>query len=195
MKLIVGLGNPGSKYAHTRHNVGWEVIDRLADKLDVRVITNRSHGLTGQCFYGGEKLLLIKPLTYMNLSGECVGPLMDYYKLEPEDVIVICDDVNLPLGQLRVRGKGSPGGHNGLENIIYHLQSQDFPRIRCGVGPQPLQMDLVDFVLSHFTAEEDKLLIPAEEKAAEAALCLIQDGLPAAMNQFNQRIKTDGKEL
>ena len=156
MKLIVGLGNPGRKYEHTRHNVGYEVLDLLAKELDVNVIVNRSRGLTGTGYFQGERIMLVKPLTYMNLSGECVGPLMDYYRLEPEDVIVICDDVNLLLGQLRIRRKGSSGGHNGLENIEFHLQSQDYPRIRCGVGTDPAPADLVNFVLGHFTAEEDR---------------------------------------
>ena len=195
MKLIAGLGNPGDKYDLTRHNVGWHAIDALARFLDCRVYVNRSSGLTGTAYYEGEKLLLVKPLTYMNLSGECLAPLAAYYKLAPEDVLVICDDVNLPLGQLRLRKGGSAGGHNGLKSIIERLGSDQFPRIRIGVGPQPAGMDLVEFVLRTLSAGEQKEAAAAEERAAKAALLAVKNGLGAAMNEYNQRIRPDGEKL
>ncbi len=195
MKMIVGLGNPGSKYENTRHNVGFHVLDLLEKELNIRIYINRGGGLTGQGFFGSEKILLVKPLTFMNLSGECVGPLASYYKLPPEEILVICDDVNLPLGQLRIREKGSAGGHNGLKDIIRHLGSDAFPRLRLGVGPQPEGLDLVDFVLMQFTAEEKSRCTEAEERAARAARMWLEQGTAAAMNAFNQRIKPDGQKL
>ena len=193
MKLIVGLGNPGQKYDNTRHNVGFHALDELARKLDGRIYINRNGGLFGQTLFEGEKLLLAKPLTFMNLSGECVGPLAAYYKLAPEEVLVLCDDVNLPLGQLRVRKGGSAGGHNGLKNIIEHLGSDAFPRIRLGVGPQPAGLDLVDFVLMQFSGSEQTAAAEEEKRAADAALLFLKEGAGAAMNRFNQRIKADGR--
>ncbi len=195
MKMIVGLGNPGSKYENTRHNMGFHVLDLLEKELNIRIYINRGGGLTGQGFFGSEKILLVKPLTFMNLSGECVGPLASYYKLPPEEILVICDDVNLPLGQLRIREKGSAGGHNGLKDIIRHLGSDAFPRLRLGVGPQPEGLDLVDFVLMQFTAEEKSRCTEAEERAARAARMWLEQGTAAAMNAFNQRIKPDGQKL
>ncbi len=195
MKLIVGLGNPGQKYDNTRHNVGFHALDELARKLDCRIYINRNGGLCGQTLFEGEKLLLAKPLTFMNLSGECVGPLAAYYKLAPEEVLVLCDDVNLPLGQLRVRKGGSAGGHNGLKNIIEHLGSDAFPRIRLGVGPQPAGLDLVDFVLMQFSGGEQTAAAEEEKRAADAALLFLKEGAGAAMNRYNQRIKADGREL
>ena len=195
MKLIVGLGNPGQKYDNTRHNVGFHALDELARRLDCRIYINRNGGLCGQTLFGGEKLLLVKPLTFMNLSGECVGPLAAYYRLAPSDVLVLCDDVNLPLGQLRVRKGGSAGGHNGLKNIILHLNSDAFPRIRLGVGSQPPGLDLVDFVLMPLSAGEKTEAGREEELAAEAALTFLKEGAEAAMNRYNQRIKADGQKL
>ncbi len=195
MKIIAGLGNPGSRYDNTRHNVGFHVLDRLSEALDIRIYINRGGGLTGQGFFAGEKILLIKPLTYMNLSGECIGPLASFYKLAPEDVMIVCDDVNLPLGQLRLRTKGRAGGHNGLEDVIRHLGSDAFPRLRVGVGPQPPQIDLVDFVLMPFSAEEKKLCAEAEDRAAKAVRVWLEQGMGAAMNAFNQRIQADGQKL
>ena len=195
MKMIVGLGNPGSKYENTRHNMGVHVLDLLEKELNIRVYINRGGGLTGQGFFGSEKILLVKPLTFMNLSGECVGPLASYYKLPPEEILVICDDVNLPLGQLRIREKGSAGGHNGLKDIIRHLGSDAFPRLRIGVGPPPEGLDLVDFVLMQFSAEEKSRCAEAEERAARAARMWLEQGTAAAMNAFNQRIKPDGQKL
>ena len=185
MKMIVGLGNPGRKYAGTRHNTGFETLDRIAERNGIRVTTNRQKGLVGSGIIGGEKAILVKPMTYMNLSGECVRPIADYYKIAPEDIIVICDDVYLEIGQIRVRGRGSAGGHNGLKNIIERLGSSDFRRVRVGVGRKPDQMDLADFVLGHIPKEFEKEAAEARERAAEAAESLITDGLEKTMNRFN----------
>ena len=188
MKMIAGLGNPGQTYDNTRHNVGWHVLDNIARLADIRIYINRNNGLTGSGFYEGEKLLLVKPLTYMNLSGECISSLARYYKLAPEDILVVCDDVYLPLGQLRLRRSGSDGGHNGLKNIIQLLGSQDFPRLRLGVGPQPEGMDLIDFVLRQISGEESKACRTAEENAARAALLWVSQGIGPAMNEYNKKI-------
>lgn len=195
MKIIVGLGNPGKKYENTRHNIGFETLDILAEDLGIKVNVNRYHGLTGQGILGTEKVLLVKPLTYMNLSGECVQPLAAYYKLAPEDVLVICDDVNLPMGQLRIRLKGSAGGHNGLKSIIGRFGSDAFPRIRCGVGGAPEGMDLVDLVLAHYGSAEEKAVKAEEKLAAEAARCFLEYGAAKAMNDYNKRISIDGEKL
>lgn len=193
--MIVGLGNPGRKYEGTRHNIGWDVIDLLAEELGSRVIVNRSGGLTGTAVLEGEKLLLVKPLTYMNLSGDCVQPLAAYYRLAPEDILVICDDINLPLGQLRIRVKGSAGGHNGLKSIIARLGSDAFPRIRCGVGAAPEVMELADYVLGHFSGSEEKTIREEKQLAAAAARCFVTEGAAKAMNEYNKRITEDGEKL
>ena len=195
MKIIAGLGNPGGQYDNTRHNVGWHALEEIARLTDIRVYINRNNGLTGSGFYQGEKLLLVKPLTYMNLSGECIASLARYYKLAPEDILIICDDVYLPLGQLRLRKSGSDGGHNGLKNIIQLLGSQDFPRLRLGVGPQPEGVDLIDFVLRQMTAEERTACGEAEKNAARAALLWATQGPGPAMNQYNKRIESHGEKL
>ena len=188
MKLIAGLGNPGRQYENTRHNVGWRAMDEIARLTGIRIYVNRNGGLTGSGFYKGEKLLLAKPLTYMNLSGECIAPLSRYYKIAPEDVFVICDDVYLPLGQLRLRRSGTDGGHNGLKNIIQMLGSKEFPRLRIGVGPQPEGVDLVDFVLRQIPEELRKPLADAETRAAQAALLWAEQGPGPAMNVYNKKV-------
>lgn len=189
MKLIAGLGNPGQQYDNTRHNAGWHALDELARLSGIRIYVNRNGGLTGSGFYKGEKLLLVKPLTYMNLSGECIGTLARYYKIPPEDVFVICDDVYLPAGQLRIRRSGTDGGHNGLKNIIQMLGSQEFPRLRIGVGPQPEGVDLIDFVLRQIPESLQKPLAEAEVRAAQAALLWAEQGIGLAMNQYNKKIE------
>ncbi len=194
MKMIVGLGNPGAKYEHTRHNIGWQTVDVLAEQAGIRVNVNRSRGLTGMGLLGGEKVLLVKPLTYMNLSGECVSPLAAYHRIPPEDILVVCDDVNLALGRLRVRKKGSAGGHNGLENLILCLGSNAFPRIRCGCGMKPLQWDLADFVLARLTAEEEKAVAAEVRRAADAALVFLTHGADEAMNLFNRDPEEEEKK-
>lgn len=187
MKMIVGLGNPGRKYEKTRHNVGWEALDRVAEATGIRVNVNRYHGLTGMGLFGGEKLILVKPLTYMNLSGNCVQPLAAYYKIPPEDILVLCDDVNLPLGRLRFRKSGSAGGHNGLKSIIGRLGSDAFPRLRLGVGGPPEGIDLISHVLMPFFGEDEKKAEELEKTAADAVLCFLKDGPDRVMNEYNKK--------
>ena len=146
MKVIVGLGNPGKKYDNTRHNIGFEALDYIADKEGISINTGKHKALIGTGYMGGEKVLLVKPQTFMNLSGESLRPIMDFYKLEPEDFIIIHDDIDLDVGRLRIRRKGSAGGHNGLKSIISHLGSMDFPRVKIGVGEKPKGYDLADYV-------------------------------------------------
>lgn len=189
MKVIVGLGNPDRKYHGTRHNIGFQAIDYLADKYRITVDTKKHRGLTGKGFVEGQKVILVKPQTYMNLSGECLRQIMDFYKLEPEDFIVIYDDINLDVGQLRIRKKGSAGGHNGIKSIISHLGSQDFPRIRIGVGEKPKEYDLVDYVLGHFSKEELKIYDEIMPNVAGAVELMVWDDIDQAMNQYNKKVK------
>ena len=187
MYLIVGLGNPGSKYANTRHNVGWMAIDRLADDLGVSVDRNKFHALTAQAVLGGEKVLLMKPMTYMNNSGEAVEDAASFYKIPPENIIVISDDISLNPGKMRIRRSGSAGGHNGLKSIIQCVGSDAFPRIRIGIGSKPHpEMDLADFVLSRFIEEETKALQEPLENAGKAAELILKGDVQEAMNLYNR---------
>ena len=184
--LIVGLGNPGDNYVRTRHNVGFRAADALAAALGVKIDRAKYRGLTAQAVWQGQKLLLLKPQTFMNLSGLSVMDATRFYKLPPERVIVLFDDISLDVGRLRVRADGSAGGHNGIKSIIGSLNSQSFPRVQIGVGAKPHpDYDLADWVLSNFTQEEEKLLGPAVERGAEAALEIIRSGVPSAANRFN----------
>ena len=184
--LIVGLGNPGKEYAHTRHNCGFRALDLLSDKLGCKVDKGKFQGLYGQCVYEGKKLFLLKPMTYMNLSGRSVLQLSAYFGIPPQRIIVLFDDISLPPGRLRIRGDGSAGGHNGIKSIIQELGSQDFPRVKIGVGAKPNpEFDLADWVLSAFTASEEKALKSALERAADAALYLMEHGLQETANRFN----------
>ena len=184
--LIVGLGNPGKEYAHTRHNCGFRALDILAEKLGCRVDKGKFQGLYGQCNWQGRKLLLLKPQTFMNLSGRSVLQLSAYYNVPPQRIIVLFDDISLEPGRLRIRADGSAGGHNGIKSIISELGSQDFPRVKIGVGGKPHpDADLADWVLSGFTAQEEKALSTALERSADAALCIIEKGVPEAANRFN----------
>jgi PTH1 family peptidyl-tRNA hydrolase len=184
--LIVGLGNPGKDYTRTRHNCGFRALDILADKLKCKVDKGKFQGLYGQCAYQGRKLLLLKPQTYMNLSGKSVLQLSAYFHVPPQRIIVMFDDISLEPGRLRVRPDGSAGGHNGIKSIIQEVGSQDFPRVKIGVGAKPNpEYDLADWVLSSFSASEEKALGPALERAADAALCIIEKGVPEAANRFN----------
>ncbi|MDE6625552.1 MAG: aminoacyl-tRNA hydrolase [Lachnospiraceae bacterium] len=185
MKLIVGLGNPTVKYDKTRHNVGFEVIDRLVDKYNISLDVSKHKGIYGKGKIEGLTVILLKPMTYMNLSGESIREVANYYKILPEDIIVIYDDINLDVGRLRIREKGSAGGHNGIKNIISQLGTEEFPRIRIGVGMKPPKMELVDYVLSRFSQEEQSLMDQGYERACEALKLLLADDIPAAMNQFN----------
>ena len=184
--LIVGLGNPGREYEKTRHNCGFRAIDVLAQKLSCSVDKGKFQGLYGQCSYHGAKLLLLKPQTFMNLSGRSILQLSAFFKIPPQRIIVLFDDISLPPGRLRIRANGSAGGHNGIKSIIQELGSQDFPRVKIGVGAKPHpDYDLADWVLSAFSAAEEKELVPALERAADAALCIIDEGTAAASNRFS----------
>ena len=186
MHIIVGLGNPGREYARTRHNVGFDVIDVLSEKLDIPVNRSARHGLTGSGLVGGEKVLLVKPQTYMNLSGQCVSELVAFYKPDMADLLVIYDDIDLPLGKLRLRRDGSAGTHNGMRSIIGLLGRQDFPRLRVGVGSRPEGWELADWVLSHYATEEERRTqFDAFLLAADTAMDLIRNGPESAMRTAN----------
>lgn len=185
MFVIAGLGNPGTKYAGTRHNIGFITIDYLSQQLNISVNKIKHKALVGEGYVGTEKVLLVKPQTYMNLSGESILDVVEYYKLPMENLIVIYDDVDLAKGALRIRPKGSAGSHNGMKSIIYLLNRDDFPRIRIGIGKQPEYMDLADYVTSKFSKDEIPIMAQAAEKAAEAAQEIILKGIASAMNKFN----------
>ena len=188
MRLIVGLGNPGEKYSHTRHNVGFDVIDILSQKLDIPVKKLKCRATLGEGMIGGEKIVLIKPQTFMNLSGLTVSDALSWYKAEPKDVLLIVDDIDLPLGQVRIRAKGGPGTHNGLRHIVQCTGTGDFPRVRVGVGAPPPEWDLADWVLSKYADEAArKTAFDAYTLAAEAALCWAEHGIDLAMNRYNKR--------
>ena len=193
MYIIAGLGNPGKEYAGTRHNAGFAVIDALADKYNIDVDTAKHKGLIGKGIIDGQKVILVKPLTYMNLSGECIREVMDYYKADIDDLIVIFDDISLEPGRLRLRAKGSAGGHNGIKNIIAQLGSDKFKRIRVGVGEKPKNWDLADYVLSPFSKEERTQVDEAIRHAADALEMILQDDIDSAMNKYNK--KTPVKEV
>ncbi len=189
MFLIAGLGNPKKEYDNTRHNVGFTLIDAFADKYGISVGDVKNRALTGRGMIGGQKVLLAKPLTFMNASGESVRPLADYYKIDTsKELIVISDDISLPPGQIRVRKRGSAGGHNGLKNIIQHLGSEEFQRIRIGVGGKPEGYDLVDYVLGHFSREEQPFIREGIEKAMQAVEMMLAGNTDQAMNTFNRKV-------
>lgn len=184
--IIVGLGNMGNQYDHTRHNVGFDVIDQLADSLDLPVQRLKFKALTNTATLGGEKVLLMKPVTFMNLSGEAVEPAAAFYKVPSDHIIVLSDEVALPPGKLRVRPSGSAGGHNGLKNIIAHLHSDQFPRIRIGVGGKPHpDYDMADWVLGKPQGEDREKIDEAVKRAAQAVECYIREGPDRAMGKFN----------
>ena len=184
--LIVGLGNPGREYEKTRHNAGFRAIDALADKLGCRIDKGKFQGLYGQVNYNGKKLMLLKPQTFMNLSGRSVLQLSAYFNIPPARIIVMFDDISLAPGRLRVRADGSAGGHNGIKSIIQEVGSQSFPRVKIGVGAKPTpEFDLADWVLSTFSAQEEKALKNALDWAGEAALAIIDHGVPEAANRYN----------
>ena len=186
MYIIVGLGNPGKEYAHTRHNVGFETIDILADRMGIEVEEKKHKGLCGKGILAGQKVILLKPQTYMNLSGDSVSEMAQFYKIPPENIIVINDDISLDVGIIRVRPKGSAGGHNGLKSIIYRLNSDTFPRVKMGVGaPKHEDYDLADFVLGRFTKEEIPVMEDAIVKAEKAVAEIIKNGVQSAMNKYN----------
>lgn len=184
--LLVCLGNYGKKYENTRHNIGFLAAERLIEKRDLKCNRLRFRALTEIIDFGGKKVLLMMPQTYMNLSGEAAGEAARFYKVPPERVLVISDDVSLPLGKLRVRGSGSAGGHNGIKNIIAHLGTDQFPRVKVGVGAPPNpEYDMVDWVVGGFSADERKTVDAALDRALDAAECVIAQGVTEAQNRYN----------
>ena len=184
--LIVGLGNPGKEYERTRHNAGFRAIDILAGRLGCKLDKSKFQGLYGQTTYNSMKLFLLKPQTFMNLSGRSVLQLSAYFNIPPQRIIVLFDDISLPPGRLRIRGDGSAGGHNGIKSIIAELGSQDFPRVKIGVGAKPNpEYDLAAWVLSSFSASEEKALMPALGWAGDAALAIMDTGVSQAANRYN----------
>lgn len=189
MYLIVGLGNPRKEYENTRHNIGFDVIDCIAKQENIDVLEKKHKAVIGKGYLEGQKVILAKPQTFMNLSGESVRELVDYYKLDETcDIIVISDDISLDVGQIRIRKKGSAGGHNGLKNIIAHLGHDTFMRIKMGVGEKPKGYDLADYVLGHFNKEERKIMEDATERAFQAIRMIIREDVDAAMNQYNRKV-------
>ena len=184
--LLVCLGNPGKEYENTRHNIGFMAADELARREGVKVNKLRYRALTGEVRAGGQRVLVLKPQTYMNLRGEAVKLAGGFYKIPPDHVLVVSDDVALPLGKLRIRAGGSAGGHNGLKNIIAHLGTEQFPRIRVGVGaPEHPEFEMIDWVIGKFSQQERKLADEAVKRAVDAALCVMEQGIQEAQNRFN----------
>ena len=194
MYIIAGLGNPGQPYEGTRHNAGFDVIDVLAEAYNISVDYRKNRALIGKGIIEGQKVILAKPQTYMNLSGESIRGLVDYYKVDEEsELIVIYDDVSLDPGQIRIRKKGSAGGHNGIKSIIAHLGTEVFPRVKVGVGQKPRQYDLADYVLGHFSSEEREQMAEGYRHAAEAVKYMVTDRVDEAMNEYNRKVRP--KEL
>ena len=190
MYIIVGLGNPTSKYDGTRHNIGFKVIDEIGEKYNISIDIKKHKALIGKGVIEGEKVVLVKPQTYMNLSGESLREVVDFYKIdEEEQLIVIYDDISLDVGQLRLRKKGSAGGHNGIKSIVQHLGTQVFPRIKVGVGDKPAHMDLADHVLGHFSKDEQPQVEEGCKNSVEAVVDILKEGMDYAMNQWNGKKK------
>lgn len=188
MYIVVGLGNPGKKYENTRHNIGFELVDYLARKFGIKVEKIKHKALIGEFLYEGEKIVLVKPQTYMNLSGESVLSIVNYYNIELERLVVVYDDIDIPLGNVRIRKSGSAGSHNGMKDIIYKLKNDSFPRIRIGVGkPQNKNIDLKDFVLSGYSKAEVPLMEEAVISSAEAILTMLKSNIDIAMNLYNSK--------
>ena len=186
MKIIVGLGNPGNEYAKTRHNVGFMLVDALAEHLNINLWKDKFNAQIAEGRIGTEKILLVKPQTYMNNSGEAVGPLMRWYKVTPEDIIVAHDDMDIPAGTIRIRKKGSSGGHNGIKSLIAHLGSENFPRVKVGVGTKPNpEYDLAAWVLGRFPKEQEADLKSALEHATAAVRLIVSGKIDEAMNKYN----------
>lgn len=192
MYIIAGLGNPTAQYQGTRHNVGFDVIDKLADRYNISVEGRKSRAFVGKGIIEGQKVLLVKPQTFMNLSGESIRGLVDYYKIDSEtELLVIYDDISLDVGQLRIRKKGSAGGHNGIKNIIAQLDTQVFARIKVGVGEKPKGYDLADYVLGHFSKAEREMMEEGYDNAIEAIKLFLQDDIDQAMNLYNRKAKVE----
>lgn len=192
MYIIVGLGNPTPEYKGTRHNVGFEVVGILADRFDIETDAIKHKALFGRGVIEGNKAILAMPQTYMNLSGESVRQLVDYYRIDiSRELIVVYDDINLKPGQIRIRKAGSAGGHNGMKNIISHLGTEEFIRVRIGVGEKPKGYDLADYVTGHFTKDEKQIMESAYINGAESVVSIMNDGIDAAMNRFNRTVKEE----
>ena len=188
MFLIAGLGNPDKKYEKTRHNIGFDTVDALAEKYNISITEKKHKALCGSGVIEGVKVILAKPQTYMNLSGESIAEIVNFYKLDPEsEMLIIFDDISLAPGNIRVRKKGSAGGHNGIKNIIQELGTQKFVRIKVGVGAKPQGWDLADYVLGRFGSEDRKLVDEAQDRACKAVELILSDGPDAAMNEFNKK--------
>ena len=189
MYIIAGLGNPTAQYEGTRHNVGFDVIDVIAKQYNISVDVRKSRAFIGKGMIEGQKVILVKPQTYMNLSGESIRGLVDYYKIDPEnELVVIYDDVSLDVGQLRIRKKGSAGGHNGIKNIIAHLGTQIFPRIKVGVGEKPKKYDLADYVLGHFSKGAKEQMEEGYHNAMRAVELMLTGRIDEAMNEYNRKV-------
>ncbi|GGE54031.1 peptidyl-tRNA hydrolase [Pullulanibacillus camelliae] len=186
MKLIAGLGNPGSEYVHTRHNIGFEVIERLADKENIPLSRSKYNALYGKGEIQGEEVLLVKPLTYMNLSGEAIAPFMNFFKIPIEDMMIIYDDMDLAVGKIRLRLKGSAGGHNGMKSIIQHLGTSEFKRTRVGIGRPDGRQPVIDYVLQKFSEEEEPIIAEVIEKAAMACGEWCSEPFDKVMNKYNR---------
>ena len=193
MYIIAGLGNPGRKYEGTKHNIGFITVDALADRHDIKINKIKHKALVGEGFISGQKVLLVKPQTYMNLSGESLREIVDYYDIAIEDLIVIYDDLDVEIGGLRVRKKGSAGSHNGMKSIVQHLGSKDFPRVRVGIG-QSKGADWKDFVLSKTSKTEEAILAESVKNAALAVECILSEGIDKAMNLYNIKPEAKRKE-
>jgi len=190
MKIFVGLGNPGAEYAKTKHNVGFMLADKLAEKLAAQKDwREKFNALVTESFFNGEKILIVKPQTFMNLSGEAVAPIANFYKICAEDLIVAHDDMDLPLGKIRLRPKGSGGGHHGIESIIQHLGEQNFPRVRIGVGRPPQNWTVNHHVLSPFNQDDAEIISKTVAELVPAVLCIFSEGINNAMNKFNPKRK------
>lgn len=188
MFIVVGLGNPTKEYEGTRHNVGFDVIDAIADKYNISVTERKNRAFCGKGIIEGQKVILAKPQTYMNLSGESVRGLVDYYKVDEEtELLIIFDDISLDVGQLRIRKKGSAGGHNGIKSIIQHLGTNVFQRIKVGVGEKPKDYDLVDYVLGHFSKDEREVMAGGYKQAVQAVELIVRGEIDAAMNEYNKK--------
>jgi len=187
MHIIIGLGNPTREYEGTRHNIGFDVITRIAEDYHILLDFKKHKAICGKGYIEGEKVILAKPQTYMNLSGESVRELMDFYKVMPNEIIVIYDDISLDVGQIRLRKQGSAGGHNGIKSILNHIGTQEFPRIKVGVGDKPKGWDLADYVLSPFSKQDQPIIQDTITKSSEAVKSIIKDGMEAAMNIYNKK--------
>jgi len=187
LSVVIGLGNPGTRFENTRHNVGFDAVDRLSRKHNIAITKVKHKAVIGDGVIEGHRVLLVKPQTFMNLSGESVREIIEWYKVPVKNIIIIYDDIDLPVGKIRIRPKGSSGTHNGMRSVIYQIQSDDFPRIRIGVDKPPQGWELADFVLSKFSPDERKIVDKAIENAADAVEVILKSGIDNAMNRFNNK--------